>query len=135
MSLNPLTNTSENIVYFAGERILKKGETADKAYMILSGKVRVYLKNNEKVVDLATLAEGEIFGETAIFDGGEYGANVDALEETELLVITPQSLKDMMKSCDPVLSALVKMLTNRLNQTNKKLLESETRDFIDIAFV
>lgn len=130
-----MKNTPKNLIYSAGERILKKGEAADKAYMIISGKARVYLKNNEKVVDLAILEAGEIFGETAIFDGGEYGANVDAIEETELLVITPQSLKEMMDSCDPVLSALVQMLTNRLNQTNKKLLDSETRDFIDIAFV
>ncbi len=128
--------TSDDIqIYVPGERVLKKGDPADKAYMILSGKVRVYLRNNDKVVDLATLEKGDIFGETAIFETGEYGANVDALEETSLQIITPQSLKKMMGECDPVLDALVRMLMNRLNDTNKKLLESETREFIDVAFI
>lgn len=121
--------------YSPGERIIKKGDPAERAYLILSGKVRVYMRNNDKVVDLAVLETGEIFGETAIFEAGEYGANVDALEEATLRIITPASLKDMMDSSDPVLGALVRMLMNRLNETNKKLLESETREFIDIAFI
>jgi len=128
--------TLNNIVTYApGERILKKGDKADKAYMIRSGKVRVYLRNNDKVLDLAQLGADEIFGETSMFTDGEYGANVDALEETELLEITDESLKSMMDSADPVLCAIVKMLIKRLNETNKKLLESETREFMDLAFV
>lgn len=128
--------TLNNIVTYApGERILKKGEKADKAYMIRSGKVRVYLRNNDKVVDLAQLGPDEIFGETSMFTDSEYGANVDALEETELLEITEDSLKTMMDSADPVLCAIVKMLIKRLNETNTKLLESETREFMDLAFV
>lgn len=114
---------------------MKKGEKADKAYMIRSGTVRVYLKNNDKVLDLAHLGKDEIFGETSMFTDAEYGANVDALEETELLEITDESLKSMMDSADPVLCAIVNMLIKRLNETNKKLLESETREFMDIAFV
>lgn len=111
------------------------GDESEAAYLIISGKVRVFLKNEGKVVDLALLGEDEIFGETAIFKGGVYGANVDAIEETELLKITPDSLKNMIESCDPVLGALVKMLIKRLKETNKKLLESETREFMDIALV
>lgn len=126
---------NNTVTYAAGERIVKKGEAASEAYMILSGKVRVYLRNNDKIVDLAILGENEIFGEKAVFDGGEYGANVDAIENTELLIITPQSLKVMMSECDPVLSALIKMLSERLSQTNKKLLESETREHIDVVFI
>lgn len=122
-------------IYSAGERIIKMGDESEAAYLIISGKVRVFLKNEGKVVDLALLGEDEIFGETAIFKGGVYGANVDAIEETELLKITPDSLKNMIESCDPVLGALVKMLIKRLKETNKKLLESETREFMDIALV
>lgn len=130
-----MTSNSEHIHFEAGERILKKGEKAETAYLIISGKVRVYLRNNDKIVDLATLGQGEIFGETAIFDGWEYGANVDAIEPCTLSTITPAKLQTMIAGADPVLGALIKMLSDRLNHTNKKLLESETREFIDVAFV
>ncbi len=120
--------------YTAGERIIKAGESADQAYMILSGKVRVSLKKDGKTVDLAVLGEDEIFGEAAIFRGGEYGANVDALEDSEIAVFTPDMLEDMISSSHPFLRALVSMLTERLKQTNTRLVTSETREFIDIGF-
>ena len=121
--------------YKAGERIITKGDTADKAYMIMSGKVRVFLEEDTKQVELATLEEDDIFGETAIFSDQSYGANVEALEDTELFVITPESLSEMLKGSDPIVRALIRMLIERLKNTNEALLKSETREFMDIAFI
>lgn len=128
-------NSSKTEIFEPGEIIIRKGDNAQCAYMISSGKVRVYLENEGKTLDLAQLKEGQIFGETAMFESSTYGANVMALEQTELLVITPESLDNMLNDSNPVLRALIEMLIQRLNDTNKKLLESETRGFIDIGFV
>lgn len=135
MQTMPNIDQSETVTFSAGERILKKGEEAGYAYMILSGKVRVYLKNEDKTLELAHLGEGEIFGETALLMEGAYGANVDALEETRLLIITRQSLQAMIDSAHPVLASLFHMMIRRLGETNKKLLNSETREFMDIGFI
>jgi CRP/FNR family transcriptional regulator len=120
--------------YEAGERILSIGEPATQAYMIRSGKVRVYLKKDGKTVDLALLGPGEIFGEAALFKGGEYGANVDAIENLDVAIITPETLEAMMSSSHPFIRALISMLGERLKQTNTRLVKSETREFIDIGF-
>lgn len=127
------SNTSSN--FKTGERILEKGTDADKAYMIITGKVCVYLEEEGKKVELATLEQGDIFGETAIFTDGTYGANVEATEATELFVITPDSLNDMLQGSDPVVRAILRMLIERLQSTNDALLKSETREFMDIAFI
>ncbi len=119
----------------AGERIITQGDESDKAYMILSGRVRVYLEDGSKIVDLAELGEDEIFGESAIFNGEAYGANVDAIEDCELYVITPESLNNMLQSADPIIRALLQMLMSRLKSTNEALLKSETREFMDIALI
>ncbi|MCB1563834.1 MAG: cyclic nucleotide-binding domain-containing protein [Alphaproteobacteria bacterium] len=126
---------TEHENYRAGERIVTKGDPAGKAYMIQSGKVRVFLEDGEKRVDLAVLGEGSIFGETAIFEGEFYGANVEALEDSALYVITPESLASMLKGSDPIVRALIRMLIERLRTTNEALLKSETREFMDIAFI
>lgn len=126
---------NEYVEYKTGERIITKGEPATKAYMIMSGKVRVFLEEEEKQIDLAVLEEDDIFGETAIFSGELYGANVVASEDVELYVITPESLGDMLKSSDPIVRAIIRMLIDRLRATNAALLKSETREFMDIAFV
>ena len=103
--------------------------------MIIDGKVRVFLEDGTKQVELAVLEEDAIFGETAIFSGQAYGAHVEALEDTELFVITPESLSEMLKGSDPIVRALIRMLIDRLQSTNEALLKSETREFMDIAFV
>ena len=121
--------------YKAGDHIITKGDKADKAYMIMSGKVRVFLEEDTTQVELAILEEDDIFGETAIFSDQSYGANVEALEDTELFVITPESLSEMLKGSDPIVRALIRMLIERLKNTNEALLKSETREFMDIAFI
>jgi len=123
------------LTFKAGERIISQGQQSDKAYMILSGKVRVFMEEGTKVVELATLGEDEIFGESAIFSGEAYGANVEAIEEAELYVITKDSLNEMLKNADPIIRALIQMLIARLNTTNEALLKSETREFIDVALI
>ena len=129
-------NESKKIENFkAGDRIITKGETAEKAYMIVQGKVRVFLEEGSKKVELATLEEDAIFGETAIFSNQSYGANVEAIEDTELFVITPETLNEMLKGSDPIIRALIRMLIDRLKNTNEALLKSETREFMDIAFI
>lgn len=118
-----------------GERIISEGDAADRAFMIMSGRVKIFLEEGSKVVDLAELSEDEIFGETAIFRGERYGASVLALEDCELLVITPDSLNAMLEGADPIIRSLIRMLVSRLKLTNEALLRSETREFMDVALI
>lgn len=118
-----------------GARIITKGDKAKAAYMILQGEVRVFLEEGTKSIELARLGEYQIFGETAIFDGEENGANVEALTNCTLLVITPESLAKMLEDTDPIIQALIRMLTDRLRQTNEALLKSETREFMDVVLI
>ena len=120
----------------AGEDIIKAGEKADKAYMIVEGAAHVYLEQNGRTVELSQLKKGAIFGESALFGiDSEYGANVAATENSTLLVITPENFKSRMKGCDPMIKELVRMLIERQRQTNETLLKRETQGYIDIDLV
>ncbi|NCT40495.1 MAG: cyclic nucleotide-binding domain-containing protein [Alphaproteobacteria bacterium] len=127
--------TKKTVHFKKGERIITKGDEATNAYMIISGKVRVFLEEDSKQVELAHLEKDSIFGETAIFTDQVYGANIEADEDTELFIITRQSFDEMLKGSDPVMRALIRMLIERLKNTNEALLKSETREFMDIAFI
>ena len=130
-----MTIDLEILNYTSGEMIIRQGQDADKAFMILSGKVRVFLEDGTKIVELAELGEDEIFGESAILSASPYGANVEAIEGVELYVITPEALQDMLNSSDPIIRAIITMLIARLKATNEALLKSETREFIDVALI
>ena len=51
----------------AGELIFREGEDSDLAYLIVSGRVDIFKRmDNGATVLLATLGDGEIFGEMSI---------------------------------------------------------------------
>ena len=126
---------SNTVKFKAGETIITEGARADKAYMVLSGCVRVFLEKEEKIVDLAELPIGSVFGESALFGDNEYGANIAAKDDTELLVITPEKFQEKLDDCDPMIQEIIRMLIERQRQTNEALLNRETQEFMDIDFV
>lgn len=70
-----------------GEVVFSEGDRADKVYVVVSGKVLVYRASRAGDVAIATVTEGNFFGEMALFDGGLRGASVRCLEPCEFLVI------------------------------------------------
>jgi glutamate/tyrosine decarboxylase-like PLP-dependent enzyme len=89
--LNGLLAQSEIREIAAGEIIFSEGDVAKEVFAILKGRVRIYrqIKNNE--IELATLHEGEIFGEMALFEGGIHSASVSTLEPCQLIIIPGES--------------------------------------------
>lgn len=121
--------------FTAGDNIITKGAPATTAYMIMKGTVEVYLEENNKIVSLAKLAVGSIIGESALFGAEEYGANIKAIGDAELLVITPETFKEKLENCDPMIREIITTLIERQRKTNETLLKRETQEFMDIALI
>lgn len=69
--------------------LITEGEQGDTLYMILSGKVRVYVSNEEgREVTLSMQGRGEYFGELALLDRSPRSASVVTLEPCELALLT-----------------------------------------------
>lgn len=128
--------TKEDTKHFkAGQRIITRGDDARVAYLILKGNVTVHLNRDGRMIKLGELGVGSIFGETALFGGGTYGAHVDAATDVEVAVITLESIAGKIEASDPMVRSMVLMLMERLRKTNEALLKSETREFMDIALI
>ncbi|KYK24159.1 hypothetical protein AYK25_06300 [Thermoplasmatales archaeon SM1-50] len=70
-----------------GKVICDEGDKADKVYLILDGKVKVY--KTDKMgheIELAILEKGNIFGEMALFDKGFRSASVKSIDKCQLLI-------------------------------------------------
>lgn len=116
-----MSDALETFIFPEGRTIIEQGDQAREAFMIERGKVRVYITKNGKEVDLAELGEDQIFGETALFTGSEYGASVEAIEETTVVKITPEILDIKIRLCDPMIRALIRMMMERQRQTNEQI--------------
>lgn len=125
----------ERKIFSRSQTILKQGQEGADAYLIETGKVRVFMEKDGRMIDLAELGPGQIFGEMALIAKKPAGAWVQAMEDTAVQVITPELLQSRIEASDPMIRSLVLMLMDRMERTNRALMESESREYMDIAFV
>lgn len=118
MGMNKDTIILERRFVPAGTLIIKQGEQGNCAYLLQSGSVRVYTEHEGKRVELARLESGQIFGEMALIFNENRSANVTALEDCNLIILTRQTLQHKLERSDPTVRAIVTMLTQRVLSAN-----------------
>ena len=80
-----------------GEVIFKKGEMAQQMYIILAGKVRLYVSEEPKGEWLEELAKGEFFGEGSLLEALPRQHTALALEDSDLIAINRGTFMRMIR--------------------------------------
>lgn len=106
-----------------GETILSEGEEGHCMYVVLTGRVQVLAGG----VEIATVGKGDFFGEVSLVDDGPRSADVVALEDCELMVITRMTL-GVLAAVEPgaaiqLLAAIGRSLVGKLRADNARLRE------------
>jgi hypothetical protein len=99
--------------------IFSEGDHGDEAYMILSGTVEISVRSGERVIVLAKLERGEIFGEMALIDDQPRMATATALSDTEVAVVPQEVFKKRLtwlEEEDRLISHILDALVTRLRQ-------------------
>lgn len=65
---------------------------------------------------MALLTEGEIFGEMALIDDGLRSATATAVQDTEVLVINREYVRDRLDGTDPLLKLFLHVILKRLRE-------------------
>lgn len=112
--------------------IITEGDEADHAYIIQSGNVAIYKEKKGKLVELAKLGVGDIFGETALLFEEPRMASVKALEDCNLIVITRQVMEEKLRDSDATIRAIVKMMKERLKAANIDRVEKTPTEVQDV---
>ena len=92
-------------------------------YVILSGRVEVIKNRKGLVTKLATLEEGDFFGEMSLFDNKPRSATVKALGDVRLLEIGKNKLlKSIMK--DPALAfKMLEKMGSRIRRQDERIMD------------
>jgi CRP-like cAMP-binding protein len=99
-----------------GDVIFDTNEKSDELFLIHSGKVEI--RSAEGLL-LATLGEGELFGEMASIMGERMRTARAVTATTAVIdVIDASTMQRKLGDADPVLRALIRTLTNRLADAN-----------------
>jgi CRP-like cAMP-binding protein/predicted MFS family arabinose efflux permease len=101
----------------AGTAITRAGDPGDSAYFIMSGRVAVGAATETgEYVPLAGIGAGDVIGEIAALTGSTRTADVVAEEETQLMEVPADTLRQLMAQAEFGTLVLTKM-TERLART------------------
>jgi CRP-like cAMP-binding protein len=119
------TLSGKNIVLKPGQILFKAGDTSDGMYLIRKGELRVYLDQGNKEVALATVNDGGMIGEMALFDKKPRSASVKAVSDCEITLISNEDFAKLMKQIPKWFVSLMGTLSGRLRATNERLQKME----------
>jgi len=103
-------------------RVFHEGDPGDACYIVSQGSCRVTRQHSDgRVITLATLGPGAIFGELAMLDGERRSASVEAAESTELLALPASDMRNLIRSHPGMAEKLVVALTRRLREANERI--------------
>jgi CRP-like cAMP-binding protein len=100
-------------VFAPGEMVIRAGDPGSSMFVVHNGKVRVQVSENGRARTVATLNEGDFFGEMALFTGEPRTANVVALEETEVLEIGHAAMKRVFDTNPDLVESLSFIMAER----------------------
>jgi serine/threonine-protein kinase len=100
----------------AGEHIVREGDLADAAYVIVSGRALVYKTVDGERRVLREVGPGDVFGEMAILNSSPRTASVEAIEDCLLTVLARDVFEREVDAMKPWMSAFARTLAARFRE-------------------
>jgi CRP-like cAMP-binding protein len=115
---------SERLTYDPGQALVKTGEAADAAYVLIDGTVEVTVDSPKGPLVISTVGKNEIIGEIAIFGDVPRTATVTAATRVEALKISKELFINIIRQNPDAALAVLRVLATRLANTTRQLTRS-----------
>ena len=110
--------------------ILRAGEETDALYIILSGRVKLLIPDEEgHEVILSIMGAHEFFGEMGLFDDQTRSASAETLEACEMLRVSKAGFTGLLKDNFELAMLIIRNLVRRMREADRKI---ESLALIDV---
>jgi CRP/FNR family transcriptional regulator, cyclic AMP receptor protein len=124
--LKALAATSRLRSYRRGQIVFTRGDPGETVIVVVSGRVKISVRSADGgELTLAVIHPGGLTGELGVVDGGPRSADAETLEESQLLLIPREAVRDV---CARVPFA-AQALTNSIAATLRRLTDA-TADLV-----
>lgn len=120
--------------YAAGEIIFSFGDPGHALYIVRSGEVEIFVKNDQgdKIV-LETSKAGDVFGEVSLLDDGPRTAWVTAISDVEVLRLDREHFEDYVRQYTPAALNLLSVIARRLRKSDEVIQRTVTRNVNEVT--
>jgi len=108
-----LARAAVSHVFAPDEMVIRAGDAGSSMFVVHKGRVSVQVSEAGFSRSVATLNEGDFFGEMALFTGEPRAANIVALEETEVLEIGHDAMKKVFDTNPDLVESLSFIIAER----------------------
>ena len=108
-----LSANVESHVFAPGETIIRAGEKGASMFVVNRGEVEVQVSDDGQSRIIASLEEGDFFGEMGLFTGAPRTASIIAAEETEVFQIDHTAIKPLFDTNPDLVEALSHTIAER----------------------
>jgi CRP/FNR family transcriptional regulator, cyclic AMP receptor protein len=119
--LKLLAFMSERVGFDPGKRLMKQGDPADAAYLIIEGHAEVVLETLAGPITVATLGSNDIVGEMGILGNVPRAATVRAKDRVIALRISKEPFMRMVREFPSMAVSIMQELAHRVEATNNQL--------------
>jgi CRP-like cAMP-binding protein len=112
--LDCLLSHSRPVLFTAGEAIVREGASGRSLYQVISGRVEVEKEVQPgRILHVAELGPGEVFGEMTLFQGSARSATVRALEDSRLLRVDRAGVRELLERDPALLERFAQLVNSR----------------------
>ena len=102
--------------------VLTEGEMGDSLYMIQSGKVKVFIGDEDgREIILKILGPGDFFGEMSMIDKQARSASVNTSEASTFLVLTHAAFEKCVEQSPRIANMVMRILAQRVREADRKI--------------
>jgi uncharacterized membrane protein len=129
--LNALTIRLEESEYAIGDVIFRQGDEGSSLFVIEEGAVEIAYGEGAGKVVLATLFNGQYFGELSLFDGAPRSATATAVKLTHVIRLDRHDLVDFVHKNPAAALRIIEEMGDRLRQTNELMSRQVSRNVLE----
>jgi CRP/FNR family transcriptional regulator, cyclic AMP receptor protein len=124
-----LAERMDTVTFKAGTTLFHRGDPGDSLYVLRSGEVEIFFKNDtgERLL-LETARAGDFFGEVSLLDAGPRTASAYVTQDVEAVEVDREDLAELMKIRPGAAMELLTATGRRLRETNEKLRRTASRN-------
>lgn len=119
-NLRELATKFYSVRYQKGEAVFREGEPAERLFLIVNGRVKLYVSSPRGVELLvAVVGRGQIFGELAVIDRGPRAMSARAMEDAVVFALSGENFWTLLETRSELARRLLELMARRLRRADQ----------------
>ena len=117
-ALEQVAQQMTDLCYADGDVVVREGDPGDQMFLLITGKMHVYVEREGEIITYSRLQSGECFGEMALIEGAPRSATVQAEGESLCLALSSYDFLQVLQHHPHISLQMMRALSARLRLTN-----------------